>query len=61
MTNYIYTTLEGREVEVWIKEDCGIVTGLDKAWRKVICKPIGFNNCPNMILDFDKLKPMQGG
>jgi hypothetical protein len=53
---YTYTNEAGKEITVWIKEDCGLVNGLDRQWHKVVCKPIGFNNCPSMILDKGKLK-----
>lgn len=60
MTNekYIYITKTGKEIACWIKEDFGMVQGGDRLWRKVECKPIGFNNCPSMFLDFAELKPI---
>lgn len=54
---YIYTNESGQEITVWIKEDCGMVNGREKPWHKVICKPIGFNNSPIMVLDKGSLKP----
>lgn len=61
MQHYNYKTQNGLSVTVWIKEDCGLVNGKDKQWHKVICKPIGFNNCPSMILDMASLTPIMEG
>lgn len=56
----IYTTASGVNIHVHIVEDCGLVNGRDGTkWHKVLCRPIGFNNCPLMILDRNKLKDIK--
>ncbi len=54
--NYIYTNPEGQKITVYVIEDCGDMQDRDgQEWRKVLCRPIGFNNAPLMSLDFNKL------
>lgn len=50
-----YTNEAGQKITVWIEQDCGMVNGKEKPWHKVICRPIGFNNCPPMVLDMATL------
>lgn len=54
---YIYMTEKGHAVPVWIIEDCGMVQGKQAPWHKVKARPIGFQNCPVMSLDFAGLQP----
>ena len=55
--DYWYHTDSGDRIPVFITKDCGIVQGQHAPWHKVLCKPIGFNNCPTMVLDFSTLSP----
>ena len=52
---YDYTNESGQKITVYIVEDCGLVNGKEKQWHKVLCKPIGFNNAPLMVLDKQRL------
>ena len=54
---YRYISESGTRILVSIHEDRGMVNGPDGVpWHKVTAHPIGFNNCPLMVLDFDKLE-----
>lgn len=54
--NFIYTNSIGQRITVYVVEDCGDMKDRDgSTWRKVICRPIGFNNTIRMVLDFNKL------
>jgi hypothetical protein len=57
--DFWYHTPSGDSIPVFIVEDCGIVQGQYSPWHKVLAKPVGFNNCPTMVLDVATLTVRQ--
>jgi hypothetical protein len=54
--HYTCTDTNGHKITLSIVSDCGLVNNeRGGTWRKVICRPIGLNNCPPLTLDFTRL------